>query len=352
MILNFLKERKSIIQILIVSIILAFGVRFIGQGISEILGFTKYQNVIFGLLFVILAFLFFATELHRNKNKKFTIRGFLLWDKSMNKMIKVPQYEFSEKISEYFDSAFIENKGLEKIWEKYNLDYTKTANDITSGTDLLMQACEYFTLSKLSWHLFFYFNPKKFKKSRLIEYKRDDIPQILLKNDFLDLFTKSKGKRAAFVDTFNGDENNDKRITHISTVSNGHLYENFILILPKKCQISKPDKTTLTIETRKFKLTIKNEITGFTSEVDENLIKYYIGYKEQSKFRKYSIDTRIEISFKFWSYFSNNGWSYFTWVDSFIETYMESYSENRLFKKINWDTLVNLITVSKNLNQK
>lgn len=349
MIIDFLKERKSILQIIIVSIILAFGVRFIGQGLSEILEFKKIDNIYFGLIFVLLAMTFFAINLFKQKEKEFTIRGFIIYDKTTNQIIDIPEYKYGMKLKKYFDASFAENKGLEKVWDKYKVDDYMAPENVTTGRDLLNQATEYFFINNLSNHLMTYFNSEKFKSSKLSTFKRNDIPQILFENSFLDLFSKSMDKREAFVDSYEGEVDNPD-IIQISSESNGHLYEYFRLTLPKKCKVTKPSKNILEIKTNRIELKIENKITGKTTIVSENFIKYYVGNQKESDFIKYSMDTNIEIKFTLLAFFSNLGWNYFKWIDSFIDKYADSFSEQRFLKRINWNTIDNLINVTKRLN--
>lgn len=275
MIIDFLKEKKSVVQIIIVSIILAIGIRFIGQGLTEILGFTKLNNIYFGLIFLFIAVYFFAFSLFSQKEKEYSIKGFVIYDKSTNKIVDVPEYEFAEKLKKYFDSSFSENKGLEKIWNKYKVDDHSDLANSTTGRDILFQATEYFFIRSLSNHLMVYFHPDRFKSSKLVTYKRNDIPQILFENSFLELFSKSMDKREAFVDISNGYNDNPK-ITHLSFERKGHLWENFILTLPKNCKVTKPSKNALKFKTNRIELVIENEITGMTTEVSRNFLKYYV----------------------------------------------------------------------------
>jgi len=350
MIIEFLRERKNVFQIIIVSIILAFGVRFIGQGLSEILGFKKVDNIYIGLIFVFFAASFFAISLFKQKEKEYKIRGFFIYNKSDNKLLKVQNYEFGEKLKKYFDSAFAENKGLEKVWEKHKIDDFKTKAEATTGRDLLYQATEYFFINKLSFHLMAYFNPTKFKSSKLKKFDRTDIPQVLFQNTFLDLFSKPMDMREAFVDEYKSESKNPD-FTLLSSESNGHLYENLNLTLPKKCTVTKPEKNTLEIKTNRIELGIKTEITGMNSNIPENFLKYYIGESLESDFIYYTIGIDIKIKFTLLAFFTNLGWKYFRWIDSFLEIFIESFSERRFYNRINWETIDNLINVTKELNK-
>ncbi len=351
MITDFLKEKKSVFQIIIVSVILAFGIRFIGQGLSEILEFKKVANIYFGLIFVLLAIFFFARTLFKQKEKHFTIRGFFIYNKTTNQIVNIPGYMYGKKLKKYLDSAFAENKGLEKVWEKYKVNDYQAPKDSLSGLDIVYQATEYFFIKELSEHLMAYFYQKKFKSSKLKTFIRNDIPQILFANSFLDIFSQSMDKREAFVDSFKKEKENSK-ITYVSSESNGHLYENFILTLPKGCVVTKPSKNILTIRTNRIELIIENEVTGMTTLVPENFIEYYLEQNTDSEYVQYSMDTNIKIKYSLLAFFTSLGWNYFKWIDSFIHRYFEAFSEQKFLKKINWQMIDNFINVSTKLKNK
>ncbi len=350
MIIDFLKERKNVFQIIVVSIILAFGVRFIGQGLLEIFEFRGIENIYIGLFFVFFVALFFGYNLYKQKKKTYTIQGFVIYNKTSNRIVEIPDYKFGRKVKKYFDSSFAESKGLEKIWEKYKIHDYMAPKDVTTGKDLLCQATEYFFISSLSKHLTTYFYSKEFKQKKLNKLTRNDIPHTLLENSFLDLFSKSMDKREAFIDSFKG-EPKAFNIIHVSTETDGHLFENFNLILPKGCKISKTSKDTLRIKTNRIELTITNEITGWTTEVPQNFIQYYIGESSDSEYIKYIIETKISVTFSFLAFFTNLGWSYFKWIDSFIDVYHGSVSEKAFLNRINWNSINNLIMAAKRFSK-
>lgn len=246
----------------------------------------------------------------------------------------------------YLNSAFKENKGLEKIWSKIPLDNIASTNGALSSKDLLFQLSEYIFLNKLSMHLIAYFGNTKVNKKKLRTYKRNDIPQVLLQNAFLELFTKSMNQRAAFIDSFKTKA--DPRIIQISTETDGHLYENLILTLPKKCKIEKPSKTELNIKTKKLSINTRFSISGWESIENDNFLKYYAGVSDSSDIRKYTLDLNVQVKFSFISYFSNLGWTYFKWIDSFINTFSSEFSENIFKSRINWNTINTIAIMNEN----
>ncbi|MDP4270243.1 MAG: hypothetical protein Q8909_08960 [Bacteroidota bacterium] len=351
MIIDFLKERKTVIQIIIVSIVLSLGVRFIGQGLSEILKFSGIENILFGLVFLILAGLFFCYSLLEQRVKYFSISGFIIHDETINELVRIPNYDFAIKLNKYLNSGFLENKGLKKIWDKYKLNDFDAPKNVTRSSDLLLQATEYYFLNNLSLHLLGYFKSKKYDTSKLNILKRNDIPQILFENAFLDLFSKPMDKREAFIDFLQNSNNENPNIIHLSSEIDGHMFENFILTLPKNCVISKPSKNALRINTNKIDLLISHEFAAMEKIDSDNFLNYYTDCNSNSEFTKYTINTNIKISFTFLAYITNLGWNYFKWIDSFIESYNKRFSEKKFFNKINWETIDILINVTKLLNK-
>lgn len=225
LILDFLKERTAVIQIIVTGILLSIGVRFFGAGISEICGLNKWSNILIGIAIIIIASLFFVFKLYSVKTKKLSIRGSVFYDKTKQEIVDVPEYAFANKISKDLKSAFHEDKALEKSWKKYPLDNFENSNEVNSANNLLLQETEYYFLNKLSLHLMaFFISEMSSKKSKLVNFQREDISKILFKNSFLDLFSRPQEKREAFIDKISTTSKEDSDIKLISSSFDGYQF--------------------------------------------------------------------------------------------------------------------------------
>ena len=95
---------------------------------------------------------------------------------------------------------------LKKMWDKgpvdkglhYDKDTGKVSCATGKGHQLIIEATEYYVLEKLSSHLTDYFNRPHFDEQELHTFARNDIPDVLLSNRFLELFSKPMEDRPLF----------------------------------------------------------------------------------------------------------------------------------------------------------
>lgn len=73
-------------------------------------------------------------------------------------------------------------------------------NKPVRSAELLAEAVEYLVLDKISTHLTDYFNEESFAEQNLKVYRREDVPDILLRNRFLETFSRPTEQRPAFMD--------------------------------------------------------------------------------------------------------------------------------------------------------
>jgi hypothetical protein len=210
---------------------------------------------------------------------------------------------------------------------------------------LILEATEYFVLRMLSTHLTNYFNDEKFKEENLTKLERKDIPQVLLENRFLNLFSKPMEERtaASFEDQYvskntqggSGESNTD--------------FRHFHLILPAKAKVSRTGENTCEITTKKFTLMVSILYLGADELLPADFEKYYLGlqkyYKrsDPSMVKEKAIEIEVKVFFKNSIFFSTTGLQYYEWLDSYLDKLEEEFSASYFFKKIGWDSVSTLM---------
>lgn len=212
--------------------------------------------------------------------------------------------------------------------------------------DLLCQAAEYFLLDSLSSHLYGYFNDNRFNWKYLTEYRRNDIPSILLSNTFLELFTRPMLERPFFVE--DADEDIDGRISHLHE---GPTYQKFRMILPKGSIVKRLREHEIEIETKKLKIRLAACFPGGMEHISFEFLLYYLGCTNLLEIAMYRANIEISISVKPWAMFSNTGWEYYGWIDSFLDEIEQSASQNNFVSKINWESTLTTIKCTRNILQ-
>jgi hypothetical protein len=218
------------------------------------------------------------------------------------------------------------------------------SNEGPRACDLICEATEYYVLNELSVHLTDYFNDEKFKEENLREFNRNDVPEVLLRNRFMELFSKPMEERPHFVD-----QSFEKKTMGetVAAFSRGAIFEKFELILPKKSIVRRLGDNRIQIETERFLIDIVIDFNGTNVNLPRGFEEYYLLLKDWQNIDTFGIYVDIQVSFKFGKLLSRTDWKYYQWVDSFLEKLDKRLSENTFFKTIGWDFAVTLIDCMK-----
>ncbi|MGM3217858.1 hypothetical protein ACSQ5K_24225 [Pseudomonas sp. PhalM4] len=104
----------------------------------------------------------------------------------------------------FFVALFAENTAPKRLWESDSVENAfkeihaggKRIRETEAGK-LIVEATEYYILEELSTHLTDYFGQSELESKRLQELSREDIPDIVFNNRFLDTFSRPMRERAA-----------------------------------------------------------------------------------------------------------------------------------------------------------
>jgi hypothetical protein len=215
----------------------------------------------------------------------------------------------------------------------------------TPDRRLILEATEYFVLRMLSTHLTNYFNDEKFKEENLTKLERKDIPQVLLENRFLNLFSKPMEERtaASFEDRF------VSKNTQGSSGESNTDFRHFHLILPAKAKVSRTGENICEITTKKFTLRVSILYLGADELLPADFEKYYLRLQKYYKrpnpsmVKEKAIEIEVTVFFKNSIFFSTTGLQYYEWLDSYLDKLEEEFSTSYFFKKIGWDSVSTLM---------
>jgi hypothetical protein len=353
---NILTTRKNVIEFIAGAILVGFGVEFIAGSIYGHFNFL-HKNLIFlaiGTLLVVVGLIFFILKLIGDKRLIKEIDGFLVIEKSNKSIIHIDSYDFADEMSRNIESAFHEDTGLKKIWNKTEFQIGKRTDNYKGVLKIINEAAEYYLLEKLSTHLSEYFNSEGHDKNQIVEYERQDIPDILLKNRFLELFSKPMEHRAAFLpDNEEVKEDDDSGGVIVASFSNGAMFSHFDLTLPKDSKIKRNADNSISIITKRFTLNIASITSGVNTYIPWEFCEYYLKLKNPQDLSELIVTFRVEIIFHFGAFFRTIGWQYYHWIDSFINELVENFEQEYYFNtKIEWDKAYTIIKSVQNLTDK
>lgn len=355
-ILGTLQEKKEYTkQIIITSILIGIGVNTLVAGIVGISGLESYSvTLIFaGAILSTGAVIYYLLSSIKKLNKEIKLDGFIIYDPENKSLVPVRRYEVVEDMIRYLSAAFSENKAMKTLWESSIIsDFKivggepgkKAITNTTESGSLFIELLEYCMIEKLSTHLCDYFNDSEMKNVH--EISKKEIPDILLENRFLRLFSEEMNNREVFSEQTSKPHDKGKIVAAYH--SSGAIYQKFDLILPNGSKVTRKNKNFIEIETDMFTLSLGTLFRGFNSVLPLSFEKRYIGLSDPRRMTTYEINVEISIHFKPLAIVSSRKWMYYAWADKFIERIDRYLSKDYYFNKINWSTVQTLLECQKN----
>jgi len=298
-----------------------------------------------------------------------------------NKLVVVPRYDFSTGISCYLIGAFAENPALMSLWDGEPLydRQSRTFNEPLESLEsakLIREVVEYYFISRLSIHLVDYFASEAFHGNKIQRYSRQDIPQVLLTNRFLDMFSRPMSDRAIFTGDVQGrGRQRRKAVTERkakSSGSEGHsvmsyesdepvadegevvlaygergaVYERLDLVLPEGSQVKRLEPNGIVIETKKLRIAMFFRFEGFGALLPDGFTEYYLGIDDREyvdHYSTYTLHVDIQVSKKLGAYVSSEVLKYYGWVDSFLDRMEASVDQRAFFDRLGWESAATVL---------
>lgn len=339
---NEIKNQKSnTVNIILYSVILGVMINIISDALSLILDIKPWIYLVVGIgiaiLLVTITLIYNVVKL----NQKIKFKSALIINKqSNNDIVAIPSYKISENMKSYLDSAFSENTAIQNIWQQGIFSFFEISNDknkkamttTIETTNLLKELIEYCLLDDFSIFIEDYFNSRNMNEN-IITFDQNAVPDILLNNRFLKLFSENPNNRSIFL---NGTQKNDYDHIVVMSTSNGAVYRRFNLNLPKSSKVYRSNKNTIVIDTKLFKLTINILFGGFNTVIENDFYKYYM-QKKNTAFSEYEFAIEVDVKYKIRSIFKIMDWKYYNWLDDYIERLEHYCNIDTFYKDISWE---------------
>lgn len=345
---QLLSSRRFLIELFIAAIVLSLSINLISNAILYLEWVSPRNAFYLASMLTTICFGYFVIRFVKSHTNSYDFEGFLVLQKKENKVVKIMRYDYGYNLHRYLNSAFTENVALKRLWDKepickgvvFDKDTGSVSLVYGQGHRLIKEATEYFVLETLSTHLTDYFNRTPFKEEKLHTFERNDIPDVLLSNRFLELFSKPMEERALF---FDKDATNGKRKGKgednvvMSMTDRGAFFSKFNLTLPNGAQVSRDKSNALLIGTKRFELRIEVIFGGFSLSIPWEYKKHILGL-DFDEAAGYQVHVRFETTFKLVSFLLPTSWDYYHWIESFMETFDKGFSKGRYFQKIGWES--------------
>lgn len=350
------QQKTNTINIILYSVILGVIINVISNALGIIFNLNPWIYVTSGIIIALV--LIVVTLIHNiNKlNQTTENKGAFIIDKqSNNKLITIPDYNISEDMVNNLNAAFVENAAIEKMWQNGSFNVfefvgvNKEKRIIAKASEtsiILIELIEYSILNDFSVFIGDYFNQRHLNNN-VINLDQKSIPDILLENRFLKLFSEDPNNRMSFV---NDDSENDYENV-VESYQNGAIFRRFQLNLPKGSKVFRLDKNTISIDTKLFTLTIKILFGGFNTFIQKEFFDYYL-HKKKNDCTEFEFNVEIKVKYKLHSIFKIMDWKYYNWLDEYIERLSHYCDIDTFYNDINWKQNKTIIRLLKSIESK
>lgn len=348
--LDLLSERTSFFEVILIVLLLALGTNMLAIYMQNKI--SDNATIIIGSILCVVPLGYLVKRLLSVMQRSVVLEGFLVYDKTNNIVLPVARYDVSEKINSYLIDAFAENTAYKSIWETEKLT-TEFDHDEKTGQytpkcprtyTLVREAIEYYVLNSLSKTLSIHFGGSKLDGDKIRSLERKDIPDVLLSNRFLELFSKPMEERPLFHHMAKRDPNTPGNITY-AKITSGGVFHYFELVLPKDVKVSRRDSSEIKIESSIFTLTAEVIFDGGCSQLPYKFLEYYV--RTPSCTDVFYFEVKLNINFKVHALLRGASWAYYQWVDLFTERLSEGLAKARFMETIEWQKAVTILESKK-----
>lgn len=360
---EFQNQKSELNGLILYSIVLGISINILSGILSDLLNIAPWVNLIIWSMISLVIIITSQIMKYLSLNTKVELRGMFITDEtSKNKLIAIPNYEISTDMKRYFESACSENNAYRRIWEDTGLDKAKESKNhgerlskISESSKLLVELIEYCLLDHFSIFINDYFN-KRGVSQKCMSCLGRDIPDVLLQNRFLKLFSEEPKNRAAFCDNprsviyeINDDENDadDEGTIVLMMEDNGAMYRRFNLMIPNGSKVFRENGNTVVIDTKLFTLKHRVGFEGISTFVERDFYTHYLHKPNYDGFHEWEFSVEVEVKYKYTALFKPWDWKYYNWLDEYLGKLCSYCDMKTFYKDIGWEEVKTILRILK-----
>jgi hypothetical protein len=250
-----MERRSALAELSLVALLIGLGVELVASALPTKLDLTPGRAIVVGLLLIVVGFCYLLRKLVTHTRRIEIFSGLFVADAKTQAPIRIRRYRLSEKLCGFLEAAFSENPALQALWQADKLTGNLRARlgrkPCKSG-QLLTEALEYYLFREFSMHVGDFFNQSGHDSNGLTTLEREDVPDVLLRNRFLELFSKKTEERPAFTNDVSHDIKElpkGVKLVLAYAPDGRAMYEHFDLVLPKGSRVCREGQGAIRIDT-------------------------------------------------------------------------------------------------------
>jgi hypothetical protein len=379
---QLLLKRQDFVQLLLLGAVMALGVNLVAGIMFQFattLVAAEYHTPVQAALFAVAIALVAVSAIIAGHlllgGREITVsaEAVLVVEQDTAALVPIAGYKFTEKMAATLRAVFLENDALRQQWSqlapskqpsqttqdaetatsaKRNVDSethrTPTFMAITrvrgeppsidpQAASLLREAVEFVVLEQLSTHLSTYFSDRDDEDKFISELKREDVPEVLIRNRVLSLLSEPLENRAVFLKYAAGGTKLEGEVILVQS-SDGALYSRFDLVLPAGTTVSRPAPNQIRLKNNRLVVELQIDYEGFHTSLPSALVHFWTG-KNFSSCQYHMIRLSFRGHVSPLALLRPAGWKDHQWVDSFGERLRRFADKDSFLDRINWDSL-------------
>lgn len=354
-------------EVVSLTVVVAFGINLVTSYAADKLGASSFWTLGIGGCAVLLPLIYLISKLRNSLRTSTVAEAVVAYDIMKNELVEIPGYHFSEKVKRTLRALLVENQAFQKMWNEnplvspdtvlqfptgatksgeppivsYSAIYERvnSVSEPTPATKLITEAMEYHVIELISDHLSEYFSTQDTTTDEIKELTGSDIPNILLTNRFLKMFTTPLEERAIYNLANIPPANPEGGVLKYISGSDGTIFTTLSLWLPRDTTITRPNGNTngaLHFKSKRANIAILVEFVRERKILRNHFTELYIG-KNSKKVLLLTAKISVEISVPLTSLLSISGWSSYKWPDSIPSKIESIFNFENFLNKINWD---------------
>ncbi|HET9047929.1 MAG TPA: hypothetical protein VFN29_03035 [Chiayiivirga sp.] len=359
---QIIDEKKELIQLVLVAVVLAVSIGILTNLIASKLAFWTVWIFAFSSIACLGALI---NRLVKKLSFHDEVQAIVFFRPKRNSLVSVKGYDFAQDMARTIRAVEAENKSIFSSWANDPLSKPREPSSPPEGerdkqyiaisrmnvedsemppkprsVELLEETAQFCLLETLSTHLSDYFDHTD--SGAIEELQRKDIPELLHANRVLNLLTTPIEQRDIFIEAFPDPDERPGGEIHSLWSSDGAIYNRFDLVLPKNSKVTIPEAKTVRLETTRLIVEIKVGYPGTSANTPSLFEDAYL------KIPAHEIETRylvVELKgrIKPLALLSSKGWADYQWIDSFRERVRSEWDFEEFLRQINWTSIEALL---------
>lgn len=318
-------QKQVIVKNFLLVAILSAGISIVANVITK--DAQSWVVLIPGIVCILLVAFFYAKDYFGRSSYKIDVETVVCVDKE--KMpIPIDRFRFSEDLCRAVKSVLSENKAYRPLWE----DSLKWDSEAIDKDKFITEFFEYLFVYWIALKLNSYFC--RFDEGAVDFVRREQMPEVLIKNRVMDLISKPYNEREKFQNIVGG-RNQEVGEVFMMQGEDNVLFDKLEIELPRKSKIVREGKA-LVIKNRDFEIKFESWFEGFVYVLPSHFKQFYLNMRFD-EVDSYKVNVALSVKLKPFFFLSVKDWRYLGWLDQLEDEFLKYFCFKTFVQRIGYE---------------